>query len=77
MVVVKGILAGLIAVAVLLVVTLVYVWAAAGVWPRRGGSVGIDIALLPRLTVYSPVYWLVVVVVGAILWWLLRRWLFA
>jgi len=46
-------------------------------WPRRGGSVGIDAALLPRLTLYSPMFWLILLGVGAILWWSLRRWLFA
>ncbi len=28
------------------------------------------------MTIYSPMFWSVVVAVMAILWWALRRWLF-
>jgi ABC-type branched-subunit amino acid transport system permease subunit len=74
---VKVILAAIVTVVALLVVTCLYI-----VGLTRGpkgvrGATGIDVAILPNLTIYSPTYWLVVVVVLALLWWFLWRWLFA
>ncbi len=74
---VKIVLSAVVTVVVLLVVTYSYL----AIILRRAdsprGSVGLDVVLLPRLTIYSPMYWLVVVVVIAGLWWILGKWLFA
>lgn len=73
----RVLLAVLISVVALLVVTFCYVLVRTrGAQGPRGGAVGIDVALLPRMTVFSPMYWLVVVVVLGILWWFLWGWLF-
>ena len=74
---VKVILAAIVTVVALLVVTRLYIVGLTR-GPKGGrGVTGIDVAILPNLTIYSPTYWLVVVVVLALLWWFLWRWLFA
>jgi len=76
--VIKVVFAGLITVLVFLTVTYAYiVLRTRGPEGGRHGSIGIDVAILPRLTIYSPLYWVVVVLVAVVLWWLLRHWLFA
>jgi len=40
------------------------------------GSVGIDVALLSRMTIHSPLYWLAVIAILAAAGWLCRRWAF-
>jgi hypothetical protein len=74
----KVLLAAFITVFTLLVATYCYIIAAArrpGLEGKRG-SIGIDAALLPHLTIYSPVFWLMVAAILAILYWPFRRWLF-
>jgi hypothetical protein len=61
---------------VLAVVTFVYLLVAV----KRlglGPGVGLDVVLIPRLTIYSPMYWVVVIVVMGGLWWGLSKLLFA
>ncbi len=73
----KVILAVIITVVALLVATYSYIVGLTSGPKGARGAIGIDVALLPGMTIYSPIYWLVVVVVLAILWWFLWRWLFA
>lgn len=76
MFVLKTIAAMLITVVVLVVVTYCYIVVRIPGPGKPGQQVGIDVALLPSMTIYSPMFWSVVVAVMAILWWALRRWLF-
>ena len=73
----KLILAAIVTVVTLLVVTYLYIFGLPRAVKGGQGTIGIDVAILPRMTIYSPTYWLVVVVVLALLWWFLWRWLFA
>jgi hypothetical protein len=73
----KVILAAIVTVAALLVVTYLNIFGLMRGPKDVRGVTGIDVALLPRMTIHSPTYWLVVVVVLALLWWFLWRWLFA
>ena len=72
----KSIVAAVITVVTGVVVTHLYIYAITGPHSSGRGSEGVDISLLPKATVYSPIWWLVMVVVLAVLWWLLGRWLF-
>ncbi len=73
----RVLLAAFISVVAVLVVTVCYVLVTARGAGGERGSVGIDVVLLPHMTIYSPLYWLVLAVVLAVLWWFLWRWLFA
>ena len=77
MIAVKIAFAGVVGVLTLLIVTYIYVAVVTSRGPQDGGSVGVDIAIIPSLTVYSPLYWLVVAVVAGMLWWLFHHWLFS
>jgi hypothetical protein len=73
----KVLLAALITALTLIVATYYYIEAVTGVRGGKGGSTGIDTALLPHFTIYSPVFWLMVAAILAILYWIFRHWLFA
>jgi hypothetical protein len=74
---VKILVAAIASVVVIAVTTYCYfILAMRGPGPRGAGHIGVDIALFPRM-LGSPVYWLVLIVIMAVLWWALLRWLFA
>jgi hypothetical protein len=59
-----------------------YVWVVAltpGVrWISRPtqGATGIDVSLVPAMTLHSPLYWLAAVAILASAGWLCRHWVF-
>jgi len=74
----KVLIAVLLSLAAVAVVSVSYIlgktW---GAHAPGGGLVGTDVALLPRMIFLSPTYWLVLIVVLAVLWWFLWGWLFS
>jgi hypothetical protein len=77
MIFLKVILAAIVTVVSLLVVTCLYLVGLTRAPKGVPGATGIDVVIVPNLTIYSTTYWLVVIVVLALLWWFLWRWLFA
>jgi hypothetical protein len=65
---------------VVVLVLFTYAWIVAQTpgpkWFTNQGSAGIDVDLLPAMTLHSPLYWLVVVAILAAAGWLCRRWVF-
>lgn len=55
---------------ILLLFTVVWVLA------QNRGADGIDVSLLPALTLHSPLYWLLVSTILAAAGWLCWRWVF-
>ena len=43
---------------------------------QNRGADGIDVSLLPAMTLRSPLYWLLVFAILAAAGWLCRRWVF-
>jgi hypothetical protein len=69
MTLVRVLLASLITGSTIVVFTLVYLW----FWVR--GARATSLELLTKLTIYSPIYWLLLTVVLVGIWFLVRGWL--
>jgi hypothetical protein len=50
------------------VATIIYLW----FFTRGTAATSID--LLRGLTIYSPIYWLILFLLWGVLWWLFRGW---
>ena len=65
---------------IVVLVLFTYVWVVVQTpgpkWFTSRGVTGIDVDLLPAMTLHSPLYWLVVLAVLAAAGWLCRRWVF-
>jgi hypothetical protein len=65
---------------VCVLVLFTYAWAVAHIpgakWVvgKNQGATGIDVSLLPSITLHSPLYWLLAVAILAAAGWLGRRW---
>ena len=51
-------------------------WGAIRAGAQSGGATGIDVSLLPAMTLRSPLYWLLALTILAAAGWLCRRWVF-
>lgn len=70
MTILKVVLSIFVAFCVLVVFT--YGWVVAQ--SRGTKATGLDV--LRAITIYSPLWWLLVAALVAVIWWLCRRWLF-
>ena len=58
----------LLALVVTIAFTLLYLW------PHVRGTAATGVDLLRAYTIYSPIYWVLLLLVWGVLWWLCRGW---